>query len=208
MLRVSRIMTPDVIVVSPELGLRDLMELFAKEHVSGAPVVAGHRVIGVVSLSDIVSLAASLPRSSPSRATSEETLDDVSTELFAEDEDDEEEEEESPSAFFTEMWDDEGADGSERRAASDTPGWNALDECTVRDAMTAEVLHLPPDASITRAAEFMQQHRVHRVLIMEEGALLGIVTTSDIARAVAEHQVADRRFVFGSPQRREDGSWW
>ena len=67
MLRVSDIMTTRVVTVSPELGLRDAMELFVSEHISGAPVVEGRRVVGVVSATDLMGLAASLPGSPTER---------------------------------------------------------------------------------------------------------------------------------------------
>ena len=203
MLRIADIMTRDVITVSPELGLRDVMELFAREHVSGAPVVAGKQIIGVVTLSDVVTLAAALPGSPSLGAPSRDQSESEAADRFLADQ-----EAEAPSAFFTEMWDDSGADAAERTRSPDAPEWNTLDECTVRDAMTADVLALPSDASVTRAAAFMQQHCIHRVLVIEKGELLGIVTTSDIARAVAQHQLSGRRYVFGSPEKRADGSWW
>ncbi|MFP5353887.1 MAG: CBS domain-containing protein [Gemmatimonadota bacterium] len=201
MLRISRIMTSDVIAVSPDLGLRDAMELFVNEHVSGAPVIDGKKVVGVVTLSDMVTLAASTPGAPTLRAEVSEPGADEPVEPYVEGDD-------SVAAYFTEYWDDAGADAAERAASPDAPEWNALEELTVRDAMTEEVLHLPPDTEVTKAAEFMQRHRVHRVLIMEGGKLEGILSTSDIARAVAEHQLSDRRFVFGTPQMRGDGSWW
>lgn len=201
MLRVSRIMTSDIIAVAPDLGLRDAMELFVKEHVSGAPVVEGDKVIGVVSLSDLVALAASTPGAPTLRPEVPEPGADEPLEPYVEGD-------ESVGAFFTEYWDDAGADTAARTASPDAPEWNALEELTVREAMTNDVLHLPPDTDVTRAAEFMQQHRVHRVLIMEGGKLEGILSTTDIARAVAEHQLSDRRFVFGTPQLRDGGAWW
>jgi len=39
MLRLQDIMTRDVVTVSPELTLRDAMELLTSLHISGAPVV-------------------------------------------------------------------------------------------------------------------------------------------------------------------------
>ncbi len=201
MLRVSRIMTTEVISVSPELGLRDAMELFVARHVSGAPVIEGRKVVGVVTLTDLVSLAASTPGAPTLRLEVSEPGADEPLEPYVEGD-------ESVSAFFTEYWDDAGADAVVRTASPDAPEWNALEELTVRHAMSEEVLHIPPDTEVTRAAEFMQRHRVHRVLIMEGEQLEGILSTSDIARAVAEHQLSDRRFVFGTPQLRADGSWW
>ena len=61
MLKLRDIMTRDVITVSPDLALRDAMELLTARHVSGAPVVSDSKVVGVVSVTDLLSFAASQP---------------------------------------------------------------------------------------------------------------------------------------------------
>ena len=201
MLQVSQAMTGDVITVSPELGVRDAMELFVARHVSGAPVVGDGKVLGVVTLTDLVALAANTPGAPTLRPPRAEPVIDDAEEPFLEGE-------EPPAVYFSELWDDAGADVAERMGTPESPEWNVLDNLTVRDAMTDEVLRVAPDADVVTAAAFMQKHRVHRVLVMDGDELLGILSTSDVARVVAEHKISDRRFVFGKPQRREDGSWW
>ena len=47
MLQVREVMTRDVHVVSPETTLREVAELFSAKHISGAPVMAGHHIIGL-----------------------------------------------------------------------------------------------------------------------------------------------------------------
>lgn len=201
MLPVSKIMTRDVISVSPDLGLRDAMELFVKEHVSGAPVVEGRKVIGVVSMTDLLGLAASTPDASAIRGRS--ILSDHETDSAGHEAGDE-----PPASFFSELWDDADDEVSLRSTIPELSQWNTLDPRTVRDAMSSEVLHLPEDAEVVQAAAFLQKHGIRRALIMEGDALVGIVTTSDISRAVSENRLSQRRFVFGSPHNREDGSWW
>ena len=63
------------------------------------------------------------------------------------------------------------------------------------DALDA-VLTLPPTADVATAARCMRDAEVHRLLIVEAGTLVGIVTTTDVARAVAEGRVGRRTFVF------------
>ena len=62
-----------------------------------------------------------------------------------------------------------------------------LEAVTVADVMTREVKSLPPSCSVRTAALFMISANIHRVLVMEAEELLGIVTTTDLAAAVAEH---------------------
>jgi predicted transcriptional regulator len=60
--------------------------------------------------------------------------------------------------------------------------------------MSRAIRSLPPDTPVEEAAEFMREHGIHRVLVMEGDRLIGLVSTSDIANAVADHTVstADR----------------
>lgn len=65
--------------------------------------------------------------------------------------------------------------------------WNPFEEVTVADLMTRKVHSLGPDCPVETAADFMRGLQIHRVVVMEDGRLLGIVTTTDIAKAFAEH---------------------
>jgi chloride channel protein, CIC family len=59
MLKVRDIMTRHVVTLSPDLTLEQASGVFAQRHISGAPVIASGRVVGVVSQSDILEFAAS-----------------------------------------------------------------------------------------------------------------------------------------------------
>lgn len=72
-----------------------------------------------------------------------------------------------------------------------------LEDVTVDEVMTRKVQSLPPDCSVDEAAVLMGEKQIHRVLVMQGDVLLGIVSTSDVARAVAEHRLGSRTYVFG-----------
>ena len=72
-----------------------------------------------------------------------------------------------------------------------------LEDVTVDEVMTRKVESLPPDCSVDEAAILMGEKQIHRVLVMQGDVLLGIVSTSDVARAVAEHRLGSRTYVFG-----------
>jgi len=55
-MKVKDIMVRDVISVTPEETFYDVVELFARKKISGAPVVKGDRPIGIVSESDLMRL--------------------------------------------------------------------------------------------------------------------------------------------------------
>jgi len=67
------------------------------------------------------------------------------------------------------------------------PTW--IEEVTVSDVMTREVQSLGPDCSVEVAASLMRRSQIHRVLVMEDRRLLGVVTTTDLARTVAERGI-------------------
>jgi CBS domain-containing protein len=179
MLKLRDIMARDVITVSPDLSLREAMALFASRHISGAPVVAAGKVLGVLSTTDLLDFSSSL-EGSPTYEGSVEA-----SESWEEAPEWQEGVDQIPE-YFTEMWEDAGADLVERFNTPDSPEWNVLDAHVVSEAMTAMVNSLPPDTPLTKAADYLRRHDIHRVLVMQDGRLEGIVTTSDVVDAVAE----------------------
>ena len=53
-LRVDEVMRREVISVAPETGMRDFKELLRAHRISGAPVVEDGRLVGVISLEDLI----------------------------------------------------------------------------------------------------------------------------------------------------------
>lgn len=51
---VSEVMTPSVFTVTPQMSIEDCMTLFSDKHIRHLPVVENHKVIGMLSISDIV----------------------------------------------------------------------------------------------------------------------------------------------------------
>ena len=143
---------------------------------SGAPVISAGSLIGVVSVTDVLEFEEGNPGVPRLR---EGATDDTE---WAGGED----EENLPADFFTEGWAPSAADTLQRIRSSDSPEWDALDEHIVEEIMTRKVIGLPSTATVNEAAKRMVKHRIHRVLVIDDGALAGIVTTSDIVRAVAQ----------------------
>jgi CBS domain-containing protein len=192
MLRVRDIMTADVITVSPDTTLRETMDLFAKRHVSGAPVVAGGHLVGVVSTTDLMMFAAALA-GVPRQGGAPEWPDDGDVAQGAAKED----EDEGAPMFFADLWDDAGADVVARIGAPTSPQWDLLDEHDVSEVMTRTPLTtLPPSAGVEWAADLMRRQHIHRILITEGESLVGIVTALDVVGAVADHHLTTRHFVF------------
>jgi CBS domain-containing protein len=183
MLTVRDIMTADVITVAPDLSLRSALELFAARHIGGAPVMAGRRLVGVISMSDILSFQASMP---PVPAARRELVEQGEVEPAGE----WEEGAEAPADFFAGLWEDVGADVVERFAETGGPEWDLLAEHTVEEAMSRSLCTVAPDATIKYAAGFMVRAGIHRLLVVEGGQLVGLVSTWDLVKAVAAGRVS------------------
>lgn len=72
----------------------------------------------------------------------------------------------------------------------------SLEEVTVQELMTRELKSLAPNSTVEQAADFMRENQIHRVLVMDGSRLVGIVTTTDVAKAVADHRLHTKTFVF------------
>jgi len=189
MLQVRDAMTREVLTVTPETTLREAAELFVSRHVSGAPVLEGQKVVGVVSTMDVLEFVATNPPVPRPRADRRELGEWA--ELPVSEPDDA-----APGSYFADLWDDAEAETTQRFADSDGPEWDVFAEHTVQDVMTHAVCSVPSTHPIAAAAEYMKTAAVHRLLVVDQGQLVGIITSSDIARAVADHRLQERRFVF------------
>lgn len=183
MLCVRDVMTPDPITIGPEASLRDAVDLLTRHGISGVPVMRGERVMGTLSARDIIAFEASTPAVPTERNEPDDVWEETPP-LFADDTDT------PPSVFFADLWDDAGADVAERLRINDSPEWDLLAEHTVDEAMSRSVLAVRPGSPLQTAAEFMKLTGAHRVLVLDQDRLVGIITPMDIARAVAEHRLS------------------
>jgi len=140
--------------------------------------MTGSRVVGVVSLNDILSFEAStpvVPGAEPDRP-----------EWELEPPEEWREGEEAPAAYFSDLWPDAGADVLERFEQTGTPEWDLLGEHTVGEVMSRRVVAIDPEESVQAAARLMAALQIHRVLVLEQGKLVGLLSSMDLVRAVAD----------------------
>ena len=187
MLKLSEIMTRDVVTVTPETTLREAVELFTAKHISGAPVVSGREVVGVVSAGDILDFAAETSESVHS-PNDDVPWGDASGEEEAERAD------ATSGSYYTGLFAGEVEDVDDRLGERDDV--TVLDRHTVDEVMTRVAITLSPNDSVLAAADLMRSRSIHRVLVLDDGALVGIVSTLDVARAVAEHKLTTKTYVF------------
>ena len=208
MLRLRDIMTTDLVTLDPNLTIREAMDAFASRRISGAPVVEGGVVVGVISATDLLQFAASLPGVPTQRDLGPDLLDDVSGDDIQMPNALREHRDEPAAVFFTDLWDDAGATVVERMAVPTTAEWNSLEEHTVSEAMTRAPVHsLTPETLVTMAADYMRRAKIHRVLVMTGDKLVGLVATSDITNAVADGKLTAHTYVFEPPRSESRARW-
>lgn len=188
MLRVREIMTPNVVTLAPDQSLREAIDTLVNCHIQGAPVVDGDKVVGVLSAVDILEFESVTPVVEEAEDEEEEARDDEGSEEWTDAED-------WQSSYYTDLWTSRGPDVAERMA---TPGraWDMLSEHQVSEAMSRAVLTLPAGLEVTAAAQRLLAAGVQRALVLDDQGLVGILSTTDIIRAVAEHRLTVRQMVF------------
>ena len=158
-LTVAEVMQVVVKSVPSEMSLPDLEDEMLRDGVSGFPVVDDNKLVGVISRSDIVR------QLSAERAVAEHTSD------FYFDE----------KGFF------------ERKMESfkdiaDRVG-ERIEGLSVRDVMVKNPLTTRMDQPISETAKSFVEHHIHRLPVTDAGILVGIVTTMDLVRLVAEKRI-------------------
>jgi len=175
---VRDIMTAEAVTLEEYMTLREAIEALSAARISGAPVVAGSVVVGVASRTDILEFEASSPGVPPHRERAVELgevpMDDPTFD-----------EENEPAAYFVDRWADSEADVWSRISETESPEWDRLDEHSIAEVMSRKLVALGPDASVSDAARLMVERGVHRLLVMDDDQLLGVVSTMDVVRAVA-----------------------
>lgn len=57
---------------------------------------------------------------------------------------------------------------------------------TVGEVMTGKPVCVPPDCALSEAARIMHERNIRRLLVTEEGLVVGVLTQGDVVRAMVE----------------------
>ena len=64
------------------------------------------------------------------------------------------------------------------------------DNATVEDVMTSSSVHvIHIDSSAQAAAKMMLRHKVHHIVVMDKGKIVGMISSLDFVKLVAEHSL-------------------
>lgn len=168
--KLSEIMSTDVVTVSPQTSLRELVGVLRDEKVSGVPVVSGGRVVGVVSATDLLDFEFEQP---PEEVPAWEGVERAA-----------EDEAGGAPGYYAGGWD-TSMDVLARIHRQEEPEWDRLMEHAVSEVMTPVIYSLPPYEDIRSVASYMVRQDIHRVLVLEGDELIGIASAMDLVRAVA-----------------------
>jgi CBS domain-containing protein len=160
------------------MSVHDLARLLADHEISGAPVVdVDGEVLGVVSMTDVIRLAASETgvRVAPRPVITGEFSLEAPEEGPWESEQD-----------VVDFFQNAQAPPAMPRPGEDWASESDLEHYDVREIMTPANFHIHPDSELRELAAFLLRGRIHRALVMEDDRLVGIVTTVDLLRTMAE----------------------
>ena len=161
-LTAADVMCGGIRTVSPQTTLPELEEAFDRDQVTGFPVVDDGKLVGVVSHSDIVRQI----------CTERRVAETVSDFHFDE------------KGFYEVRMEsfDQIADRIGQR----------IESLSVADVMNRRPITVPLDMPINEVAHQFVSHQVHRLPVVDQGVLVGIITTIDLVRLIA-----DNRFIHG-----------
>lgn len=166
-LRVTKareIMQTDLVTLSTQDPISAAITTFEEYHITGAPVVdASGAPVGVLSVADIA-------RSDHVKAG---RLQSARFEYYFANP---LEEQRDDSLFGDEEIFDK-ADYSDEVAG----------ENRVEEWMTARVISVDPDDDLVKVCRTMATENIHRVLVTEESGVLGLISTFDVVRFLAQH---------------------
>jgi CBS domain-containing protein len=170
---VQDLMTRDLVTVSPETTLRDVAGRLSAEHIGGVPVVtAGRRLVGVVSATDLVDfVAASSPPERDRTGAPDEppTYDPDAAALD----------------YFTAIYPSPHPGSPLFLDEEDGAVLDVFEGHVAEEVMTRRLLTVGPEAPVAEVARLMLEENVHRLLVVRDGELAGVITTRDLIRLVA-----------------------
>lgn len=162
LIRARDLMQRDLVTLAAGTSIREAVTTLEMCRISGAPVVdAAGRAIGVLSAADI----ARGDHVRGGRIESERWEYYLANPL----------EEEV----------DDRLSGDEDILAKQDYSDGTAGEQRVEDWMTAQVISVDPEADLSQVCRVMRDENIHRVLVTDKNALVGIISTFDVVRHLA-----------------------
>jgi CBS domain-containing protein len=156
---VADIMQKKVKTIAPDKTLPELEQELLRWRIGAMPVVErGGRLVGIVSRSDVLR-----------KLCLERSLGEAMADAYRD---------------YADA-DDAEAGGESQEAIGSAIG-QRMERAHVRDVMIRDVITIPPDLPVVKAAQLLIERRIHRLPVVEGGKLVGIVSSLDFTRIVSE----------------------
>ena len=183
MLSVRDIMRTNLVTVRVEDSARSLARILSDSEISGVPVLNGQsQVVGVASATDLVRLAA---EDSDVNITTVALRPDIDRAADLDEDDMDDLVEADPLGFF--LPEDSPFQGSE--FLEHFPE-TTFDSVSVGDLMTPVSFSVKPGMPVPELCDFLVRGRIHRALVIDDGDLVGIVTSQDVLKGVADGSIS------------------
>lgn len=156
MKRVKEFMNKNVVCLSPDDTIFEAAKLFSELNIAGAPVVENDKVVGVISLSDIIKFidikVGNLPKIE---------LPGLSWVLLA----------------LLKM---------QKLHMDLSKELEKATKSKVKEVMAKDVIAVSPSSTLIEVAELMDKHDINRLPVVYEGKLVGIVARADLIKALVD----------------------
>ncbi len=157
MKKVRDFMNPKVIYFSPEDSIFDVAKVFSEKDISGAPVVEKGKVVGIISISDIVKFLSLKLESSKLELSNPLSLTMQILNLIQ----------------------------LGKKYLEFKKEIEKISHTKVKDVMCKKVVCIGPDDSLLEAATKMTENDVNRLPVVDEnGKLIGIIAREDLVRSL------------------------
>lgn len=158
MKKVKDFMCSDVLFVRPNNSVFDVAKVFSKNNISGAPVVEDGRVIGVISISDIVKFMGIKLVDGSVIAHEPQSLSMIFLNLI------------KMGKEFVDFKKD----------------LERISNTEIKHMMSKDVVAIGPNADLFEAANIMEKSDVNRLPVINDGRLVGIIARADLIRALID----------------------
>jgi len=158
------LMQKEVGVIEASASLAQLERDLDGAGVGGLPVVESGRLVGVVSRADVIRRLVA-GAASGARA----------------------------AGFYSEQGGDEARELLATFAQVAARSGTRLEDLRVSDVMSRSIVAVSPDHDVVDVARAFSAHRVHRVLVVEGTTLVGLISSLDLVRLVAEGRLTPAR---------------
>jgi CBS domain-containing protein len=158
MKKVREFMNRNVFFVKPNHSIFDVAKVFSKSNISGAPVVEKGKVIGLISISDIIRFMGIKLADSNAVAKAQTSL----------------------SLLFLNLT----KLGKDYLGFKKELG--RISKTEVRYMMSKDAVCISPEANLFEAAVLMEKHDVNTIPVVEKDKLVGIIARADLIKALVD----------------------